>query len=109
MNKAPKTANKHNKKEEQKKMMVRIICLVMVVALVLTSGISVIAGLFQKDISEVLADQGLSMLGYDEAGNIYALDAEGSIVIVDEHGHVVQTMNLDATEEDHTGHDHEAE
>ena len=103
MNKAPKTTNKHNKKEEQKKLMVRILCLVMVVALVLTSGISVIAGLFQKDVSEVLADQGMTMLGYDEAGNIYALDAEGSIVLVDEHGHVLTTTETGETE----AHDHD--
>lgn len=109
MTKVAKNTAKRNKKEEQKKMMVRIICMVMVIALVLTSGIAVLGSLFQKDISEVLADQGMTMLGYDEVGNIYALDQAGQFVLVDEHGHVVEVLDMGVAEEDHEGHDHAAE
>ncbi len=70
------TATKRNKQEEQKKLMVRIVCWVMVAALVLTSGLAMISWIFDKDDGAMSAadlqayiDAGLVVLGDD--GNYY--------------------------------------
>ena len=70
-----KTASKRNKKEEQKKLAVRIVCLVLVVALAVTSLLTVFPTLFQQDEGysiEELIDAGLVYVGED--GNYYFSD-----------------------------------
>lgn len=86
-----KTA-KHNKKEEQKKMMVRIVCMVLVVALAVTSLLAMFPTLFQDHTDNSYTIEELMAMG------IVELDEDGNLVFVD--------GVLDG-EEDHTGHDHE--
>lgn len=59
-----KAATKRNKKEEQKKLIVRIVCMVLVVALAVTSLLTVFPTLFQQD-------QGYSMQDLIDAGVVY--------------------------------------
>ncbi len=63
-----KTTTKPNKKEEQKKMTVRIVCLVLVVALTVTSLLAMFPNLLHSDeeysIQEML-DAGIIYLGDD--------------------------------------------
>lgn len=82
---------KHNKKEEQKKLAVRIICLVLVVALLVTSLLAMFPTLFQSSESQGYTIEDLLEMGLiemDEAGNIYFVDE------------ALET-------ERHEGHDHE--
>lgn len=88
-----KTPVKRNKKEEQKKLMVRIVCMVLVVALAVTSLLTMFPTLFQKDEGYTLED----LLA---AGVVY-LGEDGNYYFTEEY---LQTAE---TEEDHTGHDHE--
>lgn len=70
-----KTATKRNKKEEQKKLIVRIVCMVLVVALAVTSLLTVFPTLFQQEPSysiQDLIDAGIVYLGDD--GNYYFTD-----------------------------------
>lgn len=70
-----KTATKRNKKEEQKKLIVRIVCMVLVVALAVTSLLTVFPTLFQQEQSysiQDLVDAGIVYLGDD--GNYYFTD-----------------------------------
>lgn len=66
-----KTTPKRNKKEEQKKLAVRIVCMVLVVALAVTSLLAMFPSLFQQDegISQAdlqaMIDAGLVYLGED--------------------------------------------
>ena len=85
-----KTAAKRNKKEEQKKLMVRIICMVMVVALAVTSLLTMFPSLFQKD----------------EAYTIEDLLAAG-VIYQGEDGNYYFTEEYLSTEESHEGHNHE--
>lgn len=67
-----KPVTKHNKKEEQKKLAVRIVCMVLVVALAVTSLLTVFPTLFQQDEGysiQELVDAGIVYLGED--GNYY--------------------------------------
>lgn len=87
-----KTATKKNKKEEQKKLMVRIVCMALVVALAVTSLLAMFPTLFQ-----------------DHTDNTYTIDeliAMG-IVDLDEEGNIVFTDSALGAEENHEGHDHE--
>jgi hypothetical protein len=82
---------KHNKKEEQKKLMVRIVCMVLVVALAVTSLLAMFPTLFQShDHDSYTVDELLQMgiIAVGEDGNYYVVDGalEG---------------------EDHTGHNHD--
>ncbi|MBE5809549.1 MAG: hypothetical protein E7318_01295 [Clostridiales bacterium] len=89
-----KVTTKHNKKEEQKKMAVRIICLVLVVMLALGSLIG-ITGLFQggqiDPQLQAMIDAGLVYLAED--GNYYYTEeyinllTEMSTVEEEEHTH----------------------
>ena len=72
-----KTSVKHNKKEEQKKLMVRIVCMVLVVALAVTSLLAMFPTLFQ-DQSEAYTIEDLVEMGLIE------IDENGNIVFVDE-------------------------
>lgn len=89
-----KTTTKRNKKEEQKKLAVRIVCLTLVVALAVTSLLTVFPTLFQDNTGgttftiEELAEMGL-----------IELDEEGNIISFDE--------SLFADTDDHEGHDHD--
>lgn len=95
-----KPVTKRNKKEERKKLIVRIVCIVMVAALLLTSGLAMASWIFSDD-------DNYTILGYDEAGNTYALDESGNIVMLDEHGHVVDSMSMTSTEDTaEDGYDH---
>lgn len=85
-----KTVAKRNKKEEQKKLMVRIICMVLVVALAVTSLLAMFPSLFQKD-------EGYTIEDLLAAGIIY----QG------EDGNYYFTEDYLATEESHEGHEHE--
>ncbi len=71
-----KTAQKRNKKEEQKKLMVRIVCMVLVAALVVTSLLAVMPSLFQSSIDpelQAMIDAGYAYVAED--GNIYLTQA----------------------------------
>lgn len=72
-----KTSVKRNKKEEQKKLMVRIVCMVLVVALAVTSLLAMFPTLFQ-DQSEAYTIEDLVEMGLIE------IDENGNIVFVDE-------------------------
>ena len=60
---------KHNKKEEQKKLMVRIVCMVLAVALIITSLISVMGTSSNEYTMEDLINAGIVYVGED--GNYY--------------------------------------
>jgi len=87
-----KTVVKRNKKEEQKKLAVRIVCMVLVIALVVTSLLAVFPTLFQQD-------SGYSIQEMIDAGIVYQGE-DGNYYFTEEY---LNTM----TEEDHEGHDHE--
>ena len=72
-----KTTVKRNKKEEQKKLMVRIVCMVLVVALAVTSLLAMFPTLFQ-DQSEAYTIEDLVEMGLIE------IDENGNIVFVDD-------------------------
>ena len=98
-----KTA-KHNKKEEQKKLIVRIICIVLVVALVVTSLLAMFPTLFQTVDPELQA-----MI---DAGYVYQAE-DGNYYYTDEYIELLTEALGDAevvtteSEENHEGHDHE--
>ncbi len=83
---------KHNKKEEQKKLMVRIVCMVLVVALAVTSLLAMFPTLFEDNSATYTLEDLI------EAG-LVELDEDGNYVFVD--------GALESAEEDHTGHDHD--
>lgn len=105
-----KTAVKHNKKDEQKKLMVRIVCLVLVIALIVTSLLTMLPSLFQTVDPELQA-----MI---DAGYVY-LAEDGSYYYTDEYlelltGLLTEVEDGTAATEDgatetesHEGHDHE--
>ena len=85
---------KRNKKEEQKKLAVRIVCLVLVVALAVTSLLAMFPTLFQDNSSSyTLTIEDLVEMGLIE------VDENGNIISIDE--------SLTTETEDHEGHDHE--
>ena len=85
-----KTTTKPNKKEEQKKMTVRIVCLVLVVALAVTSLLTMFPTLLHNDeeysIQEML-DAGIVYLGDD--GNYYFTEE------------YINSLNVGAEDHDH--------
>ena len=97
-------AAKHNKKEEQKKLIVRIICIVLVVALVVTSLLAMFPTLFQTVDPELQA-----MI---DAGYVYQAE-DGNYYYTDEYIELLTAALGDAevvtteSEESHEGHDHE--
>ena len=99
-----KPAVKHNKKEEQKKLIVRIICIVLVVALVVTSLLAMFPTLFQTVDPELQA-----MI---DAGYVYQAE-DGNYYYTDEYIELLTAALGDAevvtteSEESHEGHDHE--
>lgn len=80
------------KKEERKKLIVRIVCMALVIALVVTSLLTMFPSLFQDNSSYTLTLEDLVAMGLIE------LDEDGNIIAVDESLLI---------EEDHEGHDHE--
>lgn len=90
-----KNENRRSKKEDQKKLAVRIVCLVLVVALVVTSLLTMFPSLFQQE--EGYSDAEIQAML--EAGIIYQAE-DGGYYFTEEF---ISTMN--AGEED--GHDHE--
>lgn len=86
-----KTTSKRSKKEEQKKLAVRIVCLALVVALAVTSLLAMFPYLFQDTSRSYTIDELVEM-------GIVELDEEGNIIFVDEA--------LTGTD-DHEGHDHD--
>ena len=86
-----KTA-KQNKKEEQKKMMVRVVCMVLVFALAVTSLLAMFPTLFQNHTDDSYTIDELIQMG------IVELDEEGNLVFVD---------GVLGGEEESTAHDHE--
>lgn len=99
-----KPAVKHNKKEEQKKLIVRIICIVLVVALVVTSLLTMFPALFQTVDPELQA-----MI---DAGYVYQAE-DGNYYYTDEYIELLTEALGDAevvtteSEDSHEGHDHE--
>ena len=87
-----KIANKRNKKEEQKKLMVRIVCISLAVVLAVTSLLAMFPALFQNNDSDLQAmiDDGYLYVGED--GNIYATE---------------KYIEMMTQTEDHEGHDHD--
>ena len=82
-----KTTVKRNKKEEQKKLIVRIVCMVLAVALIITSLITVMGtGTTEYTLEEMI-----------QAGIVY----QG------EDGNYYFTEEYLASEESHEGHDHD--
>lgn len=86
-----KTTTKRNKKEEQKKLIVRIVCFVLVIALAVTSLLTMFPTLFQQD-------QGYSIEDLLEAGIVY-LGEDGNYYFTEEY--------LTTVTEDHEGYDYE--
>ena len=86
-----KTATKHSKKEEQKKLMVRVVCLVLVAALVVTSMLTVFTSLLDTHDHE------------------YTLEdmVEAGILYLGEDGNYYVSEDYLTSEEDHTDHDHD--
>lgn len=84
---------KRNKKEEQKKMIVRIVCMVLVIALAVTSLLAMFPTLFENHTDNSYTIEELIQMGLVE------LDEEGNLVFVD--------GVFDGEAEDQTGHDHE--
>ena len=99
-----KPAAKHNKKDEQKKLIVRIICIVLVVALVVTSLLAMFPTLFQTVDPELQA-----MI---DAGYVYQAE-DGNYYYTDEYIELLTEALGDAevvtteSEESHEGHNHE--
>ena len=91
-----KTVTKRNKKEEQKKLMVRIVCMVLVVALAVTSLLAMFPTLFQDHTDDSYTIDELIQMG------IVELDEDGNMVFVDG----ALNGGEDSTES-HEGHDHE--
>ena len=87
-----KTVTKRNKKEEQKKLAVRIVCMVLVVALAVTSLLAMFPTLFQDHTDNSYTIEELMAMG------IVEMDEEGNYVFVD---------GVLGGEENHEGHDHE--
>ena len=87
------TNGKHNKKEEQKKLIVRIVCMVLVVALIVTSLLAVFPSLFDDHSNEISLEEMI------EAGIVYQGE-DGNYYFAEEY---LATEG----EEDHTGHDHD--
>lgn len=105
-----KTAVKRNKKEEQKKLVVRIICIVLVVALVVTSLLTMFPSLFQTVDPELQAMIDAGYVYQAEDGNYYYTDEylemlTGLLTEV-EDGAAAAEDGAEETE-DHEGHDHE--
>lgn len=99
-----KTAAKHNKKEEQKKLIVRIICIVLVVALVVTSLLTMFPSLFQTIDPELKAMIDAGYVYQAEDGNYYYTDTYIEMLTAALGDAEVVT---DEAEENHEGHDHE--
>ena len=99
-----KPAAKHNKKDEQKKLIVRIICIVLVVALVVTSLLAMFPTLFQTVDPELQAMIDAGYVYQAEDGNYYYTD-EYIELLTEALGNaeVVTTES----EESHEGHNHE--
>ncbi len=72
-----KVTNKKNKKEEQKKLAVRIVCMVLVVALLVTSLLAMFPSLFQDDTPQTYTIEDLIAMGLIE------IDEDGNIVFKD--------------------------
>lgn len=89
-----KGTTKRNKKEEQKKLMVRITCLVLVVALVATSMLTIFSSFFQDNSSYTYTIEDLVAMGLIE------VDEDGNITFVSD-------ALTGETDEDHEGHDHD--
>lgn len=82
-----KTTVKRNKKEEQKKLIVRIVCMVLAVALIITSLITVMGtGTTEYTLEEMI-----------QAGIVYQGE-DGNYYFIEEYL---------ASEESHEGHDHD--
>lgn len=88
-----KTPVKHNKKEEQKKLIVRVVCMVLVVALIVTSLLTVFPSLFDDHSNEYSLEEMIA------AGIVYQGE-DGNYYFAEEY-------LAEEGEEDHTGHDHE--
>ena len=101
-----KTAQKRMKKDERKKLMVRIVCMVLVVALVVTSILAVLPSLFQSSIDpelQAMIDAGYAYVADD--GSIYLTQAY--IDLLTTEAEPVETTDGAEAAEDHEGHDHE--
>lgn len=91
-----KVTTKRNKKEEQKKLAVRITCLVLVIALVVTSLLTMFPSLFQDNSGyTTYTIEDLVAMGLIE------LDEDGNIIFVDD------ALTGESDEHDHEGHDHD--
>ncbi len=73
-----KVTSKNNKKEEQKKLIVRIVCMTLVVALAVTSLLTMFPSLFQDDTAQTYTIEDLVAMGLIE------IDEEGNIVFTDD-------------------------
>lgn len=85
-----KTAPKHNKKEEQKKLAVRIICIALVVVMAVTSLLAMFPALLQgNDDTVVYTMDDLIAMGWvqvDEDGN-YIFVGDGTVTPETDDGH----------------------
>lgn len=87
-----KNPTKRNKKEENKKLIVRIVCFALVIALAVTSLLSMFPALFQDQSRSYTIEELVEM-------GIVELDEEGNIIFVDEA--------LTGGEDSHEGHNHD--
>lgn len=93
-----KAAPRRSKKEEQKKLMVRITCLVLAVALIVTSVVAIFSSFFQDN-------SGYTTYTIDDlvAMGLIEVDEEGNITFVDG----ALTGETDDHDHDHEDHDHD--
>ena len=85
-----KTVVKRNKKEEQKKLMVRIVCFALVIALAVTSLLAMFPTLFQQETTYSTIEEMI------EAGILYQ-NEDGSYSYTEEYLNSIS----------HEGHDHD--
>ncbi len=88
-----KSTAKRNKKEEQKKLIVRIVCFALVVALAVTSLLSMFPTLFQDQSTTYTIDELVEM-------GLVELDEEGNIIFIDD-------ALTGEDDHDHEGHNHD--
>lgn len=91
-----KAMPKRSKKEEKKKLAVRITCLVLAVALIVTSVVAIFSSFFQDNSGyTTYTIDDLVAMGYIE------VDEEGNIIWLD------SALTGETDDHDHEGHDHD--
>lgn len=89
-------SNKRSKKDEQKKLMVRVICIALAVILTVSSLLAILPTFFHNEDAEYAAQ----LQALIDAGLVYQAE-DGNYYYTEEY------INLLTEGESHEGHDHE--